>query len=196
MTTLASILFGNPVGGSWQRIAAVLGSGNFDLQSVRIGGAAVPMPEVVNAVAQLLDMPVGNIALQGWHQQREVLKAKAETAGQPGTREVVRVLQHTITSKQSPTVRATAGAASVTILTLDLEVEIKVSSADLVVEAGQMTQARAGSAVAKAKLSASGTTLAEREFQPVDLNSVRPEQSDHDAPMHRWRGDHTTSRGG
>jgi hypothetical protein len=129
----------------------------------------VQPPEITNAVLELLDLPLNAIAAQAWGDFDRVRAARQATAQNAGTRQVVRLLQHTLTSTQSPTVDAAVGPASVTVLTLDLTIELTISSVDLVIERGEIVRFTPGSAVAQATLSTSGTTIAQREFEPVDL---------------------------
>jgi hypothetical protein len=78
-------------------------------------------------------------------------------------------LEHTISSSLSPTVDVSVGAASVTVLSLEIEVEIRVSTVNLVVEGGNVVWVAPGNATATVTLSASGVTVAKRDFQPVNL---------------------------
>ena len=119
-------------------------------------------------------MPVGNIAAKGWVKHRKVQRAIEVTAASPSEKQVVRIAEHSIKSKQSPTVEATAGGLTKTLLKLDLEVELEIASVELVIIGGEIQDAKNGGSLAKAKLSASGLTLAEQELKPADLSLQTP----------------------
>ena len=157
-----------------QRISLALGDTRLPIHGLLVGPLAMPLVEVASAVHRLLKMPVGNVAIRGWAKHREVNKAIDITKANPWERRVVTLAAHSIKSKQSPTVEATVGGVSTTVLTVDLEVEIEVASVDLVIANGEIIEAPTRGSVAKAKLSASGVTLAEREFQPADLEPAPP----------------------
>jgi hypothetical protein len=162
MTSLGSILLGDPSVAAGHLLRQLSAAGLDLARGVTVGGLSVPAVEIVNPVLQLLELPVGNLALQGWHNYHQVSTAKARTAGGPGAREVVRLLEHTISSSLSPTVDVSVGAASVTVLSLEIEVEIRVSTVNLVVEGGNVVWVAPGNATATVTLSASGVTVAKR----------------------------------
>lgn len=167
MTTIASLLFGPPPG-SRAAIERALESVTGPLAALRIGGVAVPHVEVVDAVATLLELPVGNLALTAWGQQRDVAEAIERTRNDPAGREVIEVLSHRIRSRQRPTIDVDVNGARSRVLELDAEVELEMTTAELVIEAGRVTAARTGPTRGRARLSASGVTLAARDFTAVD----------------------------
>lgn len=165
MTTIARALVRTDDAGAGTALQQAMSR----LGPLRVAGLAVPTAEVSSALAALLDQPIGNIALRAWTQHGEIEQACRRTSANPGSREVVRLLKHRIVSRQSPVIEALVDGAPVPLIELDLLVEIEASSADLVIEHGMVADRRAGTAIARAKLSASDLTLAEHEFQPVDL---------------------------
>ncbi len=168
MTTLAALLFGEGVDAG-PILDTALGSDAVGLGRILISGLAVPSADVAGALARLLDVPVGNVAIRGWHQHRKIEQARQQTKDNATDRAVVRLGDHKIKSKQRPVIEATVGNHTMPVLNLELEVEIDVSAVDLVIEQGEVCEVHHGSAVAKAKLSASKVTLAERNFSTVDL---------------------------
>ncbi len=168
MTTVASVLFGGPEAGR-ESLDAGLGPAGLDLGRFRLSGVAIDPTQVSVALLRLLDMSLGNVAMEAWHKYAEVARAKRRTAAEPGSRQVVELGEHTVTSIHTPTVHATLGAAAITLLRLKLEMEITVSSLTLLVEHGRVVDSRPGRARASLTLSGEGTTLVKKEFQPVDL---------------------------
>lgn len=167
MTTIAQTLVGGnePI----SRLASVVGGVLERLGPLRLAGLVVPTADVVAAIATLLDVPVGNLAIKGWQQHRDVSAARASTAANPGTHEVVRLLEHRIESHQSPVIEVTVNGVSQEVLALDLDVEVEAASVDLVIRHGKVDEVRSGPAIARGELSASEVVLASHEFQAVDL---------------------------
>lgn len=133
----------------------------------------MPALQLATTIATLLDMPVGDLAVQAWEQGRRVRVACQQTRGHPGSRQVVRLLEHTISSTQHPAVDVDAGPVHGTLLTLTLDVEIAVSPTDVVVEQGRIVDVRPGTASAEAKLAVGGVVLARRKTRRFDLTFER-----------------------
>jgi hypothetical protein len=179
MTSLTTLLFDTATAAR-SRLDAALGPGGLDLGQITVGGFAIQPPQVSGALLDLLDMPVGNLAVQGWEHSASVERAKQRTLADPGSREVVSLGEHTIRSSQSPTVDASLGGARVTLLQLDIEVTITVTGVRLVVEEGRIASATTGPARAGATVSAGGATLFSRETRPIDLDLHLPRpRADH-----------------
>jgi hypothetical protein len=141
-----------------------------------------PVPGVENLPAQvagalhdLLDIPVGNLALGAWVAHRRVEEACRETAGQPGTRQVVALAEHTLYSEQHPVVDLDVGSGAATrrLLTLTLVVKIDVSAVRIVVAEGRVSEVVPAGASASASLQAGSTVIARCAPQPVELRLPR-----------------------
>jgi hypothetical protein len=170
MTTIASLLFGD--GPSRQQaITSALNPIAGRLAQIQIKGLSVPTVDVTNALAALLEMPVGNLALQGWQHHNSVEQACDRTRNDPASREVIHLMPHKISSTQRPVIEAAVEQFAIPVLELTLRAELEVSSADIEVSHGQVTQARPGSGSGHLTLDAGGVTLADREFDQLDLTT-------------------------
>ena len=167
MTTLAALLYGDDA----QATHSLTSQAPSLLAMSRASALGVVLPpvEIATAISKLLAMPVGNVALVAWDQQRRVRAARQQTRRHPGSREVVRLLEHTVTSKQNPTIDVEAGPVRGTLLTLTLQVEVAIGATDLVIEHGRVVEVHTGAATASAELSAGSTVLARRALVVVDL---------------------------
>ncbi len=168
MTTLIELLIGG--GGDPQTaVERALGSGSENLHTFAVSGLSIPTVDVSSAIVSLLKMPIGTIAFEGWKAYRSVSAAKDATADKPGSRKVVRLLDHRMTSRQTPTIEVEYEGFTLPLLDLVLDVELRVSAVEIVVVEGEVVDRRPGAAIATARLSASDFTLFERSFTPVDL---------------------------
>ena len=167
MTTLAALLYGNDeqaMNKLTEQAPALLATSRASLRGVDIQPFQIAM-----AISCLLTMPVGNLALVAWEQERSVRAAGEHTLQYPGSRQVVRLLEHTVSSTQNPTIDVDAGPVRATLLTLTLQVDLSISATDLVIEQGRVAEMRAGPTTAWASLSAGSALLARSKPVEVDL---------------------------
>lgn len=176
MTSLAEMLFDNATDGK-ARLDRLLGPQGLDIGRLTVAGCAIEPPQVSGSLLDLLDMPIGNLAVHAWNGVQQVERAKQRTLEAPGSREVIRLGRHSITSTQSPTVEASLAGTTVTVLRLTVEVRIQVFGVRLVVEAGRLVNITPGEAQASATVSADGLTLFHRDTRPIDLDVRRSPQS-------------------
>ena len=168
MTTIASLLFAqdDPRRALDRALGFVVGpAGRFN-----VAGLSLPTDDVAAAIAAILEMPVGTIALQGWKHNQQVVEARDRTRDDPDARESIRLMEHAIKSTQHPEVVMDVNGVPAPILQMTLYLEMEVSSADLVIEKGEISQVTPGSSIAKAKLSAGNVVLAQHEFRDADLS--------------------------
>jgi hypothetical protein len=127
--------------------------------------------QVTAAITDLLTMPIGNLALAAWEKHARVRIACEQTSQQPQSRQVVRLVEHTVHSEQHPAVDLDVGGTTHRLLTLTLQVDVAVSAANLVIERGQVTEVHPGAASASAALSAGAVRLAQGSLKGIDLRS-------------------------
>ncbi len=170
MTTLTELLI-EPQADAATELASALGRSPAVLAKLSVGGLAVPDVEVANAIMTLLDLPVGNIVLKGWDEYRGIAEAKRATADDHNSRQVVRLLEHRITSSHEPVVEVELNGVTYPLLKMTLEIELRLSTVDVTVERGAVADVRPGSSSAKASLSAGKVVLAEKQFRELELRS-------------------------
>jgi hypothetical protein len=169
MTSLTSLLFGTrdakPV--LQQRLGPLL-------LELPLASLAMDMrTEIATALDDLLDMPVGQLALDGWAKRQRVHAACERTRRQPRRREVVPLAEHTLTVTQHPTIELTVGGTTHRLLTLALEVQIEVTAVTLVIQHGRVAEVRHGAASAEATLSAGKVRLAHGVLDGIELRPIR-----------------------
>jgi hypothetical protein len=169
MTTLSQLLFDDEATGR-RVLTRALGPAGTDVARLDVAGLSVDPPQVSGALLRLLDLPLANVALEGWNQHARVAAARTRTAASPGSREVLDLGEHTVTWSQSPVLEAWVGGMSAELLSLDLDVEVRVTAVTLVVEGGRVAEVHPGPARARASLRAGGRTLASHELRSVDLS--------------------------
>lgn len=165
MTTVGQVLGGGApadllVQELQQRLAGVT-------ELARLAGTVSPA-QVVTALAGVLDMPLGHVALVCWSRDQDVQQARERTRKAAG-REVITLTEHVLTSEQNPVVELVASGVRREVLRLTLELELKVASALLVVAGGEVVSVHHGHCQTTARLSASNITVKETSFTVGDL---------------------------
>ena len=168
MMTLASLLYGDDQQAA-TRLSAQAPTLLTDRRTAGLG-VVVPPTDVAAAIADLLTMPVGNLALVAWQRQHAVRAACETTRAQPGSRRVLRLLEHTVRSEQHPSIDVEAGPLHAPLLSLTLRVEMSITAVQLVIEEGGIVGVYPGPASASATLSAGDVVLARRQVTAIDLS--------------------------
>lgn len=115
------------------------------------------------AVAAVLDIDLGSLALDGWAKYDEVREAARRSVLPGAPPERVRLLEHRITSTHKPTIELYVDNALLTTISLGLEVEVDVHGLDAEIEAGRLAGLRSGDLDVRARLSIEGHRIGERE---------------------------------
>jgi hypothetical protein len=166
-----------------QRLEALLTSSPVASLATDVGD------DTAGALAELLDMPVGNLAVGAWQKHRRVRAACEQTRRRPRSRQIVRLMAHTVTARQEPTVELTISGTTHRLLVLVLEVKIQVSGVHVVVERGHIAAVRPGTASASATLSAAKVRLAHGSIPTIDLQQLRPTRHTDRQPPPRHTND-------
>jgi hypothetical protein len=103
---------------------------------------------------------VGELLVDGWRKQGELMAAAERTATDPDSSDVVELAPHRITSVHRPLVELLVDDVLVASLSLELQVELQVRSLVATVRHGDIVGVQAGSCEATATLAAEGRRLA------------------------------------
>jgi hypothetical protein len=116
---------------------------------------------VAEALTGLLDIDLGNLALDGWSKYDELLAAAHRSQEAPRKDEAVQLIELRVISTHRPAVELYVAGALVATITFDLEVHIGVHAVDAIVRAGRLVALRGGDVALAARLSAKGQTIVE-----------------------------------
>lgn len=140
-----------------------------NLGDVGLATVTVTDSALSGAMAELLEEPVGNLAVRGWQYHQLVLEACERTKANPGSIEVVELFEHEVNSRQHPRLELLVDGVRVKVIQMELDVALKVDGVGLTITEGQITGWTPGTTVGSAELTASGVSLAKREHTLVDL---------------------------
>ena len=169
MTTVAKLL-GDDVGRGL----------NAELERVvaNNGGLASPLSGLLRrraaeAVAAVLDIDLGTLALDGWAKYDRLHDA-ARRSSEPGAEpERVRLVEHQIISTHAPALEIYVNGALLATINLGLEVEINVHGLDAEIRSARLTALRTGDVDVRATLSFEGSAVVERE-RSYDVGALLP----------------------
>jgi hypothetical protein len=133
------------------------------------GRVSVTGRDIAEAVAETLDTPVGDLALEAWSQYSAVADARRRTAGRPNAREVVRLLPHDLTSSQDIDVEIDLDGTRQTVLTMTVRVAVEVNAVSVVVVAGRVANVASGEGSVLATLSIGHVEIARGSLNDTNL---------------------------
>jgi hypothetical protein len=150
MTTVADLLFERPTDRAEQI------NRQLEKQAGTLGLLSHGVPgltrQVANAVAGLLDLPIGGLVLGAWKKQQAIRAACEQTHGVPGATASVVVANHTLQTSQQPRVYLDVAGAQVPILELNLVLMLDIDAIMVNVLEGHVTGCGAGTAAASCEL--------------------------------------------
>jgi hypothetical protein len=163
-TTVREVLFASPDEKS--RLADALAeAGAVSTAALKV----LPMDQIIDAVWDLLDLPLASVARAAWDRHERIQQAKSATSAKPGTLEKVRLATHTIRSAHHPKLEFDVAGASLPALSFDLDVSLRLEAAIITVTEGAIRDIAPAAAAAEATLAAGGKTLVKRQLASVTL---------------------------
>jgi len=162
MTTINDVLFGGASAARRQ-----LGE---DLRKANLlSNELKPSAYVGDALASLFDMPIGNVLIGAWHDNRLVQDACNRTRTHAGMREKVYLLTSEVTCTHHPQIDLDTAGRRMTLLTLELRLDLTINSLVVDVAGGQVVAIGPGTADVRASLKVGRTVLAERHVDEVTI---------------------------
>jgi hypothetical protein len=162
MTTINDILFGGAAAARRQ-LGERLKAANLLSNDLK------PSAYVGDALASLFDMPIGNVLIGAWHDNRLVQEACNRTRAQPGTRQDVYLLTSEVTCTHHPQIDLDTAGCRMTLLTLELKLDLTINSLVVDVTGGHVVAVGPGTADVRASLRVGRTVLAERHVDKVKI---------------------------
>lgn len=143
----------------------VLGSLGSVLTKLSGAGLHAVGDQVAAVAHNLLDLDLGELLTQGWRHFDDLTDAARRTVATPGSREVVDLVTHTVSSSHNPHVDVLVDDARVASLGFDLDLAFTVKGAVATVHQGRMVALHTGACDVSGSVSAQGHPLVTRERQ-------------------------------
>ncbi|CAN5622989.1 hypothetical protein BH24ACT13_BH24ACT13_05620 [soil metagenome] len=132
------------------------------LRGLSRAGRQTAGAEVASVAGALLDLDLDNLLLGGWRKHGELTAAARRTAALPGSREVVQLATHCVTSTHQPYVDLLLDDVRVTRIHFDLSVQFLIKGVLGTVGDGCLLDLVAGHCEVTATLAAEGRHLLTR----------------------------------
>ena len=121
--------------------------------------------QIATVIHGLLDIDLGDLLTAGWQRFDDLVDAGRRTMNAPGSREVVDLVTHTISSSHHPHVELLVDDIKVATLGLDLELAFTVKGAVATVHGGRLVGLHSGDCYVVGTVSAQGRQLAAKDRQ-------------------------------
>jgi hypothetical protein len=119
--------------------------------------------QIATVTQGLLDVDLGDLLTAGWQRFDDLVDAARRTVTAPGTREVVDLVTHTISSSHHPRIELIVDDIKVATLGLDLELAFTVKGAVATVHGGRLVGLHSGDCYVVGMVSAQGRELAAKD---------------------------------
>jgi hypothetical protein len=141
----------------------VTGTFGEGLRGLSRAGRQAVGAEVADVTGGLLDLDLGDILLGGWHKHADLIAAARRTVSAPGSREVVELATHRVTSTHLPYVDLFVDDVRVSRVHFELSVEFLVHAVVGTVGDGRLLELASGHCEVTAILAAQGRQLVTRQ---------------------------------
>jgi hypothetical protein len=119
--------------------------------------------QIATVTQGLLDIDLGDLLTAGWQRFDDLVDAARRTVTAPGSREVVDLVTHTISSSHHPRIELIVDDIKVATLGLDLELAFTVKGAVATVHGGRLVGLHSGDCYVVGMVSAQGRELAAKD---------------------------------
>jgi hypothetical protein len=135
-----------------------------------LGGLSPPSrkaagEQIAGIMSGLLDLDLDNLLIGGWRKHGDLTAAARRTTEAPGSREVLELATHRVTSTHRPYVELLVDGVPMTRVHCELSVEFLVQAVVGVVGDGRLLELRCGYCDVTATLEAEGRQLAARQVR-------------------------------
>jgi len=177
--SVRGFLFGDAAGEAVQQLAGSLAdthAGRTAINSTRhlSRSAARAVDEEVGAVAaDLLDIDLGDALVLSWRRYSALVEAARRTLAPPGSKEIVELATHRVTSEFRPSIDLMLDGIRVNTFEFHLALAFDLTGVSAVVQGGELVGVRGGDCLVTATLTLEGARLA-GVSRPVDVAVVLP----------------------
>jgi hypothetical protein len=134
-------------------------------RAVVAAGQGAIARELARAIAELLNVDLVELILAGWRKHQLLIAAARRTVETPGSREVVELATHSITSIHQPYIDFVVDSVRIFTMRFELRCEFRVEGLIGTVSEGRLVDLHAGTCDVTASLASEGVQIARGERQ-------------------------------
>lgn len=135
---------------------------------------AAAVGTVATAAVGLLGVGLGGLVAEGWREHRDLTDAARRTLAAPGTTELVRLAEHTITMTRQPYISVLVNGVEVDTVELELSLGFDISALVAGISGGKLTALHAGRCDISATLAVQGVEVAARQARIELRGTISP----------------------
>jgi len=123
----------------------------------------------IRGLTDLLDIELSKILLGAWCKHREIIQYRDKSKYPSGNVYIVPLIEHTITSRHSPTIQPIINDVPLPKIKFDVVLKLKLKGAMLKILDGMITEIQVGSCIGNGSIEYSGFPVLEKGTAPVDF---------------------------
>ena len=133
---------------------------------------AASMPDLVEKIAQLLDIPLPDIMVQAWRKDEEIGQALEESRDSPGEDKYVDLAEHSMATEFHPKIEIRVGKGFRKTLEFLVEISVSLKAAELHLRGGEIQAVRPGSCEAAGSVRYQELLIAEKKLGRIELPEI------------------------
>lgn len=154
-------------------VPAILNNREFARVKQRIGqelkGFQVPpsfYELVIRQLTDVLDVEMSHVLIGAWRKHREIVQYRNTEKYPPGHVYVVPLVEHTVTSRHSPTIQPVINSKPLSEIKFDVILRLKMKGVMLKILDAKITQILVGSCVGNGSIEYAGFAVLKKETAP------------------------------
>lgn len=130
------------------------------------------MPELVEKLSQVLDIPLPHLMIAAWKKGDEIRKALEDSRSSPDEEFDLDLDEHTISTDFEPEIEVQVAGVPAAVLKFAVKFTLELKEMELRIRAGMIREIRTGTCQATGALLFDDLVLAERKGEPIQLPGV------------------------
>jgi hypothetical protein len=124
---------------------------------------------LIRQLADGLDVGIGDILVGAWRKRQEIIRYRDTEKYPPDQTNVVPLIEHTVTSKHSPTIQPVINNVPLKKIKFDIVLKLKLKGVMLKIRGGKIMEILVGSCTGSGSIEYAGYAVLKKETQPFNL---------------------------
>lgn len=124
---------------------------------------------VIRQLTDGLNIGVGNLLVGAWRKRQEILQYRDLQKYPPDEAHVVPLIEHTVTSKHTPTIQPVVNNVPLKEIKFDVFLKLKIKGAMLKIKGGKIMEILVGSCTGSGSIAYAGYAILKKETAPFNF---------------------------
>lgn len=147
-----------------------------DVKSIKTAA----MPDLMDKVGELLDVPIPNILLASWKKAGALQSLLEESRKSPETVMSLELCEHSINSEHKPCIEVKVRSVTVKKIDFTLRLAFNLKGFVLTIQKGAIKKVQTGACEVQGTMEYEGIVVAEKKLAPIHLPGSLPMPDDDD----------------